>query len=604
MKTNQILCPEGRELSTHEMLRKECTCPICVTPMHVDYLTLACLRDDLDALLGARVQQVVLPDSHSVGLELYAGQRFYLFLSAHPKHARVLLSKDKLRRGVDTETPLLLLLRKWVRGARLVDIRQPPWERVLIFHFDGESGPCRLVAEIMERYGNIVLVGPDGCVLDALKRVGPQLNRYRVTLPAHPYRPPPVPPHRRPPVEIDWTGVLDGADPDQPLHHLLTRRLLAVSPTLAREIAARGTHDPRCLVGAASPDSLNAAADDLLEVLDDGTWKPHVALDEDDRVVAFTPYLPHQFGRVEPAPDISTAMARYFRENLAADTYAAARGQVQALIEAATHRIERALAQLQEQLVGQDEMKAWRQNGELLLAYQGQVPPGARQVTLTDHTGGQRAISLDPTLTPVENAQAYFDRYARARRGAKAIPARMKTLTNDRAYLEQLSADLSLAETRPDIDAVRHALTTAGWAPKQRHHRGPSSGPLHFRIGEFTIHVGRNARQNEEVTFKRAKPDDLWLHVRGQPGAHVIITSGKQTVPEELIQRSAELAAYHSTARRGDSQTAVDVTSRRFVRRVRGGHPGMVTYRNERTIWVKDPSAAPSIHQRTSPNDE
>ena len=151
---------------------------------------------------------------------------------------------------------------------------------------------------------------------------------------------------------------------------------------------------------------------------------------------------------------------------------------------------------------------------------------------------------------------------------------------------------------------MRDALTAAGWAPKQRHHRGPSSGPLHFRIGEFTIHVGRNARQNEEVTFKRAKPDDLWLHVRGQPGAHVIIKAGKQTVPEELIQRAAELAAYHSTARRGGSQTAVDVTSRRFVRRIRGGHPGMVTYRNERTVWVKDPSATPSIHQRTSPNDE
>ena len=99
------------------------------------------------------------------------------------------------------------------------------------------------------------------------------------------------------------------------------------------------------------------------------------------------------------------------------------------------------------------------------------------------------------------------------------------------------------------------------------------------------FYVGRNARQNEEVTFKRAAPDDLWLHVRGQPGAHVIIKTGGRTVPEDVIQRAAALAARHSPAH-GENRVGVNVVERRFVRRLRGGRPGLVTYRNERTIWV------------------
>ncbi|MFL7794250.1 MAG: NFACT family protein, partial [Anaerolineae bacterium] len=159
--------------------------------MNVDYLTLACLRDHLDSLLGARVQHAVLPDELSVGLELYAGQRAQLLISADPQHPRMLLAPHKLRRGVEIETALLLLLRKWIRGSKLVDITQPEWERILELHFEGPTGPCRLIAELIGRYSNIILVGPDGNVLDAARHVGPTKNRYRVILPSRPYQPPP-----------------------------------------------------------------------------------------------------------------------------------------------------------------------------------------------------------------------------------------------------------------------------------------------------------------------------------------------------------------------------------------------------------------------------
>jgi len=559
--------------------------------MHVDHLTLACLRDRLDGLLGARVQRVVLPNERSVGLEVYAGQRLQLLISADTQHPRMLLVPQKLRRGVQTATPLLLLLRKWVHNSRLIDVTQPPWERILTLHFDGEAGRCRLIAELIGRYSNVILVGPDGDVLEAVKHVGPEINRYRVTLPARPYEPPPQPPGRRPPTDVTaqaWAGILSSVEPGRPLHRVLTSQLFAVSPTAAREVAARTTGDPEAQAKGISPDSIPQALAELFSPLSDGTWAPHVAFDDSDNVVAFAPYELRQFGRCEPTAEISEAMWRYFQRRLATDAYAAARRRVQELIDDARSSVEHALEQVRAQRVNQEEIDALREAGELLLTYQHRIERGAQEVTVPGYDGEPRSIDLDPKLTAVENAQATFERYRKAARAAKRIPARIRALKTDLAYLDQLEADLALAESRPEIDAVHEALIEAGWTKKKPKQSSSAMAkrPRRFDVGDFPIFVGRNAPQNDQVTFERGSPDDLWLHARGLPGAHVIVKSGGRPVPDDVVERAAELAAYYSSAQRSD-QVDVDVTERRFVRRAPGRRPGLVTYRNEETLLVE-----------------
>lgn len=559
--------------------------------MHVDYLTLACLRDQLDGLLGARVQRVVLPNERSIGLELYAGERLQLLISANPQHPRLLLVPEKLRRGVETPTPLLLLLRKWVRDSRLVDVTQPPWERILTLHFDGEAGPCRLVAELIDRYSNLILVDAEGIVLEAVKHVGPDVNRYRVTMPNHAYEPPPPPPGRQPPTAVtaqEWTDVLSSIDGDTPLHRVLTGRLLGVSPTAAREVAERATGDPEARAGPSTAIDVVQALSALFRPLKDGRWTPHVAMDETDQVVAFAPYELRQFEHREPVAEISDAMWRYFQERLTTDAYAASRARVRKLMDKAKSSVEHALEQVRAQHVAQSEIDALREAGELLLTYQHRVERGSGQITVPGYDGEPRSIRLDPKLTAVENAQSYFDRYRKAVRAAKAVPARIRALEADWAYLAQLEADLELAESRPEIDAVHEALVEAGWTARKP--RQSSSGmakrPRRFTIGDFPVFVGRNASQNEQVTFQRGDPPDLWLHVRGLPGAHVIVKSGGRRVPNEVVEQAAELAAYYSSARQSD-RVDVDVTERRFVKRAPGRRPGMVTYRNEETLFVE-----------------
>jgi predicted ribosome quality control (RQC) complex YloA/Tae2 family protein len=559
--------------------------------MHVDHLTLACLRDRLDGLLGARVQRVVLPGERSVGLEIYAGDRFQLLIAAETEHPRMLIVPQKLRRGVQTATPLLLLLRKWVRGSRLVDVTQPPWERILTLHFDGAAGPCRLIAELIGRYSNVILVGPEGDVLEAVKHVGPEINRYRVTLPAHPYEPPPQPPGRRRPTEVtaeEWADIFAEAEEDRSLHRVLTSNLFGVSPTAAREVAARAAGDPNADVGEAPPGGVTRALAELFAPLTHGNWAPHVAVNDSGNVVAFAPYDLHQFQQTEAVPTISEAMWRYFEHRLTTDAYAAARQRVRELVDRAQEKVEHALDQVRAQLVEQEEVDTLREAGELLLTYQHRVERGAREVTVPGYDGEPRSITLDPKLTPVENAQAYFERYRKAARAAKEIPARIRALKADLAYLDQLQADLVLAETRPEIDAVHEALVEVGWAPRKPKQSSSEMAkrPRRFDIGDFPVFVGRNAPQNEQVTFDRGDPDDLWLHVRGLPGAHVIVKSGGRQVPEGVVEQAAALAAYYSSARQSDS-VDVDVTERRFVKRAPGRRPGMVSYRNERTLLVE-----------------
>ena len=501
--------------------------------MQVDFLTLACLCDSLDSLLGARVQQVLLPDDFSVCLELYAGKRYQLLASAHPQAARMLLVPEKPRRGVDTETPMSLLLRKWVRGARLVQLVQPPWERIVTLSFSGRTGDCDLVIELMGRHSNIILVGPDGRILSAVKHVDSRMSRTRTVLPGQLYRAPP-PPKAVSPTGVtvaEWTDRLARAPIDQRLERWLLGRFLGIGRQTAREIAVRASGSADVFACATAADGLYKAIESLFSPLEDGWWQPHVGLDAANKVVAFSPYKPRQFEQVMETRDISEAMWRYYEQRRMTDPYAAARQAVQALISGAGKRLDQRLNGLQRQIVDQDEIDNLCRAGELLLTYQQQVPLGATEIRLPDYAGGTRTIALDPKQTPVANAQSYFRRYEKRKRASEHIPELLADVRAEIAYLEQLDADLALAESRPEIDAVFESLFVAGWAPKTRQKSSRAMPPRRIEVEGYSIYIGRNARQNERVTFHRASPDDLWLHARGLPGAHVIIKRGRGDIP-------------------------------------------------------------------------
>lgn len=564
--------------------------------MYFDALTTAAVTDELqDALLGGRVQEALLLDKLSIGLEIYAqGQRHYLLASAHPQHARVHLTAQKLRRGPDVAPPLLLMLRKYVRGGRVVGVQQPPFERILRLELGHPAGNTTLVVEAMGRHANVILVDEAGQVMDSIKRVGPQMSR-RVVLPGQPYTPPPPRPGLDPTdlTELRLRALLAEAaetDVETPAWRVLVQGVQGVSPLLAREVVFRATGDTQTRTADVSRIMpLLDAFQDLLIRLWEHRWEPCLAY-EGKEIVAFAPYPLRQHTDCRSATGISAAVAAYFESLLGADAYTAARRRAAEAIEKARKRVERKRAALQRSLAAAGHTEEMRIKGEMTLAYAHTVEPGQTELLAPmEPDGPPLRIALEPKLTAVENAQRYFRKYEKAKGAAYEVPARLAQADLEVRYLDQLATDLSLATSRPEIAEVEEALAQAGYLrpDKRPAARTPHSRPLSVESPTgFRILVGRNSRQNEEVTFKRAAPDDLWLHARGVPGGHVVIKSGGRPVPDRTLRQAAALAAYYSRDRH-EALVTVDYVERRRVRRARGKRPGLVTYRGERTVRVR-----------------
>jgi predicted ribosome quality control (RQC) complex YloA/Tae2 family protein len=554
--------------------------------MYFDALTAAAMAAELRAeLLDGRVQEVLLADPASVALEIYAGhQRRYLYASTDSQTARVHLLDEKPRRGVESASPLLLLLRKYVRSARLTGVVQPPAERVLHLAFDGLEGPVTLVAELMGRYSNLVLVGADGTILESLKRVGPEINRYRTVLPGRLYVAPP-PQDKLLPAEVSehrLRQVLAQAPPSMPLRQALVNGLAGISPLVAREIAFRAVGDAEALVEAVQA---IAPLLDAYAALTAGAPQPCVVREEDSAaVLAFAAYPLTHMGDFEPATSISAAVAAYFGGE--GGGYQAAKAPLLDAIQAARERLTHRQARLAEDRAAAGDPEALRAMGEAILAYAHQIKPGQAELVV-EWTGSPIRVALDPTLSPAANAQAYFRRYRKAQRTGEEVPAQAGMVEGELDYLEQLAHDLAMAENRPEIDAVALALAEGGYLKRKRRPSPPPAGPRRFTSPDgFTVWVGRNAAQNEELTFKRAAPDDVWLHARGVPGAHVVVRAEGQAIPDSTLEWAAGLAAYYSQGR-DDTQVQVVVTRRRYVHRLKGGRPGQVTVRREQMLSIK-----------------
>jgi predicted ribosome quality control (RQC) complex YloA/Tae2 family protein len=576
--------------------------------MHFDALTLAAVADELrQTLQSGRVQQIVLPDEQSIGLEIYAErQRHYLLLSAHPQASRIHLMGQKLRRGVEKETPMLLLLRKYVRGALLDGIELPiSYERVLNLHFDHpEHGRNTLVIEPMGRLSNLLLLDAVGTIRAVLSPVPPGENAERVLLPKRPYAFPP-PQNKVSPLDDGSENYYErfklALNSDIKLWKALMSGVAGISPTLAREIAWRTAEDENANVDDIDLLAVLETVQSLWHLPESKQWRPGIAVDDEGIVEAFAPYELHFLGDFVPSASISEAIAQFYGEKKrdtagAKDAYAGIRKSVAALLKDAKTRIERQLSALSVDEPAPGEPALLRTQAEWLMALSSQIEPGQRElvIPLEDSI---LTVQLDERLTPVEQAERLFDRAAKLARAAEIIPIRRAELEADLSFIEQLQSDLTLAENQPEIVAVREELRAAGYLrvrPRRQRSTTPDrSHPLRFLSPDgFTIVVGRNARQNELVTFGEANADDLWLHIRDLPGAHVVIRNGGQALSEETISAAAQLAAYFSS-QRGERAVPVAVTQRRFVTRMAGGRPGQVHFRNEETIIV--PATMPAL---------
>jgi predicted ribosome quality control (RQC) complex YloA/Tae2 family protein len=561
------------------------------------------VRDELAPLLvDARIQKLVTVDEMSLAIEAFAPRvgRTNVLLSADPEHARV----QRIRllklpaRGVERDSPFTLLIRKHLRNARIRSVNQPRLER--LFELDCEQRDASgrvyrvvLIVEAMGRRSNLVLLDEDGTILDATRRAPPSRNPRRPVLPHVRYAPPP-PQDRLLPEALSAESLADGA-PDRPvpLAKLLAERIAGLSPLAARELAYRAS-------GAVDADTrgidwarVATVAQEFLSVVDTHVWQPTVAF-AGDRVLEFAPYsLTHlESARIEHFASISEAMETYYARLAESgparrgDPLVAERKALLTPLARAAHATERRISALSHQLeLGHAERDTLRRAGEAILEHQASLGDGASELAIN----GER-IELDPLLSAVENAQAYFARYRKAREAEERVPPLLEGARHTAAYLAELRTLVEVADQMDAVRALRRevaAATGTAQPPKRGGKQTSKSAPYRrITVGDkWEVLVGTSAEGNATVTFDLARPDDLWLHARGVPGAHVILRTGGATPPDDIIERAASIAAHRSEARNA-SAVEVDVTDRRYVKKIPGGSPGLVRYSNERTVRV------------------
>ena len=561
----------------------------------MDAITLAAIRRELsETLCAGRVQAIVQPSPTSLALEIYTQQRHWLLLDADPQAARVHLLAEKARRGLQTETPILLQARKRLRGARLIAVRQPSWERLLTFHFSHpQQGESTLVAEIMGRWSNLILLDARYEISGSLRHFQHNERAQRIMLPGHRYQPPPAQQNKTPLPQVqpdDCKRWLHQTPAGKPVWRTLVANIAGMSPLLARELLFRATGD--ALADVAHP---NLSASGLMAVLDwacslpqQGGWAPSVALDESDFPRAFAPYALTHLHALEHYRSISKAAQVFYNATLGRDSYNGQRQQILALITQARKKLQGRRVSLGQQAVGEQDLAHLRTQGEWLLAYAWQVQPGDRELVV-DTGEGELTIPLDPTLSASENAQAIFARYHKMKRAAEKIPPLLAQVDQDLAWLEQLQSDAQLADNTPQLEELRTALLASGLVTESGPKRAKvaRSQPLKLHTDQgFEVIIGRNALQNERVTWQMAQPDDIWLHAQDTPGAHAIIRAQGQDVPEADIAQAAAWTAWQSQARH-NTKAAVIVTRRRHLRKIKGGRPGQVRVLQHRSITVR-----------------
>jgi len=563
--------------------------------MRLDSFAIGALHDELQAaLLGGRVQRVVDIDAMTLGLEVYAGRaRHSLLLNADAQAPYVARSQEKLRRGLQQPTQLGLHCRNLLMGARIRAIQQPAWDRILHIQLEAQAGTFYLIAELVPRRANILLTR-DGRIVDCLRRVGPLVNRYRLSLPKHIYVPPPPLPQSLDPLQLsidEAEALLANADEPRQLQlrRLLPRKLLGISPLLAQEIAYRATGNAQATASDCSAEALQAACQDTLAPALQRHWTPGIVLRDGLPLAASALELRHI--QWQPQASLSAAILHMRASgDGAASAYEPAKLPVQAALDVALDKLRAKLAALQRDLPDAAQLEALKQAGELILAYQHGIAHGQRELRAAYTVDAPEArITLQPELSPLENAQLYFRRYRKAKAARAGLPQRLRSTQLEIAHLAQLTRDLQQASNWLEIDDVVQALQARNaWLGKPRPPMGGTrAGPRRIVSPDgFVLWIGRNSRQNATLISKIGKAQDIWLHAREVPGAHVLIRYDGRRISDELIAQAAALAAHHSS-RSTDRSVPVDYTRLKYVKAIKGAGPGLVRYRNERTIHVQ-----------------
>ncbi|WP_018084920.1 Rqc2 family fibronectin-binding protein [Desulfurispora thermophila] len=579
--------------------------------MPFDSLVLAAVCRELDqTITGYRIDRVFQPSGEEVHLLLHSPRgNARLLLSAHARLARVHLTKHNKPNPVSPPA-FCMLLRKHLEGGRITGVTQQGLDRVLLITIEalddlGRLVEKKLVCEIMGKHSNIILLDDRQQIIDGIRRYSHSVSRHREVLPGRPYIAPPAQPKAHPLnlEEEQFAALLLERDWQLPVPAALQQILDGVSPALAREICFRAGLEPNALIehcGQYEITSLWRTGREIFSHAAAGRFEPCLAWQKKKPLDFAAVRLTHLTGcRLQAEDSMMQVIDTYYHWMEKQEKTASLKQSLLAFTRREIARLEKKIALQQESLRAAEEADKWRIYGELVTANLYRLQKGDRVLEAENYYQPDCplvSIPLDPQLTPARNAQAFFKKYNKARATQQAATTQLSQSRSELAYLREVETAINLAEEPETLQQIRQELVEEGYLapessdPRTRKNEKASSlqpQPIKIFLPEgLSVLVGKNNRQNDFITMRLARPEDIWLHAKDIPGAHVIIRTEGKPVPASALLQAACLAAHFSQAREATT-VPVDYTQRKNVRKPKGAKPGYVIYEEQKTLYVR-----------------
>ncbi|MCQ2438444.1 MAG: NFACT family protein [Oscillospiraceae bacterium] len=570
--------------------------------MPLDAVALTGLTAELnESIVGSKIDKINMPERDLVILSLHSREsgKQKLLLCARPGSARLHLTEQSYENP--SQPPMFcMLLRKYLTGARITAVVQPPFERMVTLELDssdelGVVSRKRLVMELMGRYVNLVLIGEDGRILDCLRRADYETNERRPLLPGLFYAEPPV--ETKPCFFMltaeERLSLYERSSAEREPDQKLLDTFGGLSPLICRELA--------------SSSNLPAAMDALAAMAEQGSYRPTLLREgARPRDFSFTPI--YQYGSAvknESYCSFSELLDAFYAQRELQELIRRRSSELQRTAKTARDRLARKLDARQRELKATEKREEYRRTADLITANLYRLKRGERSFEAQDFYEEDCptvTVSLDPRKTPQQNAAAYYKLYNKAKTANRVLTELIAGSEEEIAYLDSVLHELSRAECDRDLSDIRRELIAGGYLkPNEKERRAKTPAPrkpLRFLTDSgMEVLVGRGNEENDRLTLHTARRTDLWLHVQKIPGSHVILSQQEKQASEQDILQAAVLAATYSQS--GGGKTAVDCTLVRFVKKPAGARPGRVIYTDQKTYIVEpDAELAARLRQK------
>lgn len=558
--------------------------------MAFDGVTISALVAEFnDKLLNGRLYKIAQTESDELLLTIKNGKNQYrLLISANASLPLIYLT-DKNKPAPLTAPNFCMLLRKHINNGRIISITQPGLERIVDFeiqHLDelGDIKTKHLIIELMGKHSNIIFVN-EGTISDSIKHVNSIMSSVRQVLPGKEYFIPHTSEKLNPlnvEKEVFFKTVFSKP---MSLSKAIYTSFTGISPTIAENICYEGKFD------SSMPANVLEHGDQNI------VWMYFYQLINKVKNCDFIPTIYEKNGKPEEYgvtilstysdctttsfESISTLLETYYsKKNL----YTRMRQKSVDLRKIVTNALERDNKKYNiqlKQLKDTEKKDKFKEYGDLLTTYGYSIKEGSKEFETVNYYNGKTVkITLDPTISPIENAKKYFNKYSKLKRTSEALETIIVETKNSIDYLESINVAIDMATTEDDLKAINEELVQTGFIKKKHTNKKPknNSKPLHFISSDgFDMYVGKNNIQNEHLTFKVATGNDWWFHSKSFPGSHVIVKCNNQELPDNTFEEAARLAAFYSKGSNQD-KVEIDYIQKKHIKKVAGAMPGFVIY--------------------------